>query len=144
MNSQHREDEWRDLAPSLAKMEKKNPYLVPDGYFQSLQSRIEQKVNSAQAEKRSGFNTIPMWTKYAAAACITLVMGVTLYLNLNQQKITVNWAEIPEQEIVSYLELHLDDSDSQLIFDQVNTQKTNIRVEHINNQDLENYLNQQL
>jgi hypothetical protein len=143
MNSKHREDEWQDLAPSLAKMEKKNPYLVPDGYFESLQSRIEQKVNSARPE-RSGFNILPMWTKYAAAACLTIAMGITLYLNLNQQTPTVNWAEIPEQEIVSYLEIHLDDNDTQLLFDQLNTQQTNIRIENINNQDLENYLNQQL
>jgi len=143
MNSKHREDEWQDLAPSLAKMEKKNPYLVPDGYFESLQSRIEQKVNSAQAE-RSRSKIIPMWTKYAAAACLTIGMGITLYLNLNQQKPSVNWAEIPEQEIVSYLEIHLDDSDTQLLFDQLNTQQINIRIENINNQDLENYLNQQL
>ncbi len=143
MNSKHREVEWQDLAPSLAKMEKKNPYLVPDGYFESLQSRIEQKVNSAKAQ-RSRSNIIPMWTKYAAAACLTIAMGITLYLNLNQQTPTVNWAEIPEQEIVSYLEIHLDDSDTQLLFDQLNPQQTNIRIEHINNQDLENYLNQQL
>ena len=143
MNSKHREVEWQDLAPSLAKMEKKNPYLVPDGYFESLQSRIEQKVNSAKAE-RSRSKIISMWTKYAAAACLTIAMGITLYLNLNQQTPRVNWAEIPEQEIVSYLELHLDDSDTQLLFDQLNPQQTNIRIEHINNQDLENYLNQQL
>lgn len=143
MNSKHREDEWQDLAPSLAKMEKKNPYLVPDGYFESLQSRIVQKVNSAQGEK-SRSKIIPMWTKYAAAACLTIAMGITLYLKLNQEKPTINWAEIPEEEIVSYLENHLDDSDTQLLFDQQNTQQTNIRIENINNQDLENYLNQQL
>lgn len=143
MNSKHREDEWQDLAPSLAKMEKKNPYLVPDGYFESLQSRIVQKVNSAQGEK-SRSKIIPMWTKYAAAACLTIAMGITLYLKLNQEKPTINWAEIPEEEIVSYLENHLDDSDTQLLFDQQNTQQTNIRLENINNQDLENYLNQQL
>ncbi len=59
MNSKHREDEWQDLAPSLAKMEKKNPYLVPDGYFESLQSRIEQKVNSARPERSDGYYFIP-------------------------------------------------------------------------------------
>jgi hypothetical protein len=143
MNSKHREVEWQDLAPSLAKMEKKNPYLVPDDYFESLQSRIEQRVNSAKAE-RSRSSIIPMWTKYAAAACLTIAMGITLYLNLNQQKPTVNWDAIPDPEIVNYLELHMDDSDTQLLFDQLNTQHTNLRIENINNQDLENYLNQQL
>lgn len=142
MHSKHRQDEWQELAPSLAKLEKKNSYLVPDGYFESLQSRIQQKVNAAEA-KTPTF-TIPMWAKYATAACLTLAMGITLYLNLNQQTPTVNWTAIPDQEIITYLEIHLDDSDTPLLFDQLNTQQTNIRIENINNQELEAYLNQQL
>jgi queuine/archaeosine tRNA-ribosyltransferase len=79
--------------------------------------------------------------RYAAAACITLVAGTFVYLN--QQSVeTPNFDAIPDQEIVSYLQTNIDESDTELLLK--NTETLHLEEENISTQELENYINQTL
>ena len=136
-HKKHSED-WGNEAPRLAGMDKINPYTVPNGYFEDLQSTILARTTQAPIAKPK---VIQIWMRYAAAACITLVAGTFVYLNQESAE-TPNFDAIPDQEIVSYLQTHVDESDTELLLK--NTEKLHLEEENISNQELENYLKQVL
>jgi hypothetical protein len=133
----HSED-WKSEAPRLAGMDKINRYTVPNCYFEDLQSTILARTTQAPIAKPK---VIQIWMRYAAAACITLVAGTFVYLN--QQSVeTPNFDAIPDQEIVSYLQTNIDESDTELLLK--NTETLHLEEENISTQELENYINQTL
>jgi len=136
-HKKHSED-WKSEAPLLAGMDKINPYTVPNGYFEDLQAAILARTTQAPIAKPK---VIQLWMRYAAAACITMVAGTFVYLNQKSAE-TPNFDAIPDQEIVSYLQTHVDESDTELML--VNTEKLHLEEENISTQELENYVNQVL
>ncbi|MFM6975876.1 MAG: hypothetical protein ACKOW2_03375 [Sphingobacteriaceae bacterium] len=135
LNTEH--DNWQEMAPKLAKVDKTNPFKVPEGYFDNLADRIQHRV-----EQKPKMKVIPLWARYAAAACLTLGLGLVLYLHLNQNK--QNFADIPDHEIVAYLEVNLDEMDAEMVFEKLEkNSKTNI-VQDFDQKELETYLNQTL
>lgn len=137
MNLENKPNNWQEKAPTLAGMEKKNPFLVPDGYFESLSTRIQSRVAAPQVKRMW-----PLWLNYAAAACITLALGITLYVNLNQQEI--NFKDIPDQEIVNYLESQMDDTDAEFIFANLAAEQTLSSTYNYTNKEVEFYLKETL
>jgi hypothetical protein len=131
-------EDWESEAPYLASMEKINPYTVPNGYFDDLQSTILARTIRAPIAKPK---VIQLWMRYAAAACITLVAGTFVYINQESAE-TPNFDEIPDQEIVSYLQTNMDESDTEMML--VNTEKLHLEEKNISTQELENYVNQVL
>ena len=127
---------WESEAPSLAGMGKINPYTVPNGYFENLKSGILARTTQAPMAKPK---VIQLWMRYAAAACITVVAGTFVYLNQESAKMP-NFDAISDQEIVSYLQTHVDESDTELML--VNTEKLHLEEKNISTQELENYVNQ--
>ena len=125
-------------APFLAGMDKINPYTVPNGYFEDLQTAILARTTQAPIAKPK---VIQLWMRYAAAACITLVAGTFVYLN-QQSAETPNFDAISDQEIISYLQTNIDESDTELML--VNTEALHLEEENISTQELENYVNQVL
>ena len=125
-------------APFLAGMDKINPYTVPNGYFEDLQTAILARTTQAPRAKPK---VIQLWMRYAAAACITLVAGTFVYLN-QQSAETPNFDAISDQEIISYLQTNIDESDTELML--VNTEALHLEEENISTQELENYVNQVL
>lgn len=123
-------------APRLAGMEKINPYTVPNGYFKDLQSAILARTTQAPIAKPK---VIQLWMRYAAAACITIVSGTFVYLN-QQSSEKPNFDAISDQEIISYLQTNIDESDTELML--VNTETLHLEEKNISTQELENYVNQ--
>jgi hypothetical protein len=136
-HKKHSED-WKSEAPRLAGMDKINPYSVPNGYFEDLQYTILARTTQAPLAKPK---VIQLWMRYAAAACITLVAGTFVYLNQNSAE-TPNFDAIPDQEIVSYLQTHVDESDTELLL--TNTERLHLEEQNISTQELENYVKQEL
>ncbi len=133
-------EDWGSEAPFLAGMEKINPYTVPNGYFEDLKSAILARTTQA-TETVAKPKVIQIWMRYAAAACITLVAGTFVYLNQESAKMP-NFDAIPDQEIVSYLQTNIDESDTELML--VNTEKLHLEEKNVSTQELENYVNQVL
>lgn len=195
-------DNWQKEAPTLAAMQRKNPFIVPAGYFEELSERLisrfrisylntntefgvpegyfdqlEDHVNAKvfienirKQGGASGFTTplnyfenlqariaykiadqqepkkirklIPAWMNYAAAACLTFVVGSVIVFSLQHNTDTKEISSIPEQEIINYLQMHTDVGDNPVIIE--NLGKT-ADLSQINNEisaeELEYYLN---
>jgi hypothetical protein len=113
-------------------------FTVPEGYFDSLQDRISRKVHAPEPQVRKLF---PEWTRYAAAASITVLIAFGVYLRGNQNTISDKLASVPEQEIVNYLQLYADQMDSQVIVDNLepNTAFSGLS-DDVSSQELKYYL----
>ena len=65
----------------IEKLERKNIYKVPDGFFEQMQSQILNETQPKQKAKIIKLN----WG-YVAAAAITLFFGITFVINQNNQE----------------------------------------------------------
>lgn len=92
-------------------------FTIPENYFDSFEARISSRIKAEdnkdkQPKIRSIFTT---WATYAAAACITTLIGVGIYLNTKSNNIESQFAQLPSDEIVSYLQLYSDAGDAPII-----------------------------
>lgn len=78
-------------APRLRGMKRENPFTVPDGYFDSLSSRIQDKINAPQPKTVWDKLFQPLQRPLFAYSMITMVMliCVGVYFNQREQTLTV-------------------------------------------------------
>jgi len=108
-------------------------FTVPENYFESLSTRIQNRVVVEQKVQKRGVvrkmfasHTI----RYATAACFALILGLTVILkgtviapDHNHSYLHEQVSAVPVDEIKSYLELHMDASDTRTLMDA--SQKSN-------------------
>lgn len=194
--------EWEKEAPTLAAMEKVNPFTVPSkyfdslsetlhsinliesvrfeneeefktpkGYFTALEKHIKTKAaleNSQHLLKTSGFNTpedyfsglsqkieakikhqdVPIrksifksWLSYSAAACITMIVGSVVYFNVKSDSISRDLSNIPDQEIIKYLQIHSTVSDNQFIIENLSDDGLQQVSNDVSAEEIEQYIN---
>jgi len=194
--------EWQQDAPTLAAMQKVNPFVVPSGYFDSLTDvvntrilietarfesaeafeipdnyfeklslRIEEKIaieNIQSLVPSQGFsipeayftdlseriqtkiaeqrpvikkNIFKSWISYSAAACITLVLGTAVYFNSTGYTIGRDLSEVPDQEIINYLQIHSNVNDNQYIIENLSEDGLQQVSSDVSLQDIEHYIN---
>ena len=59
---------------------KQAPFSVPEGYFDSLQGRVMQRVAQSSRQGRPHTVSFKRWWPAAAAACVALIAAVSLLL----------------------------------------------------------------
>jgi hypothetical protein len=110
--------------------EKEEAFTVPQDYFNQLSENILDKTTRQETAKPKGvirhlFSSVAF--KYATAACLTLVIGGTLFINRNtpnavedhkQSFLHKSLSAIPISEIQSYLQLNADASDTRTLIDE--------------------------
>jgi hypothetical protein len=194
--------EWEKEAPTLATMEKVNPFAVPSkyfdslsetlhsisliesvrfeneeefstpkGYFKELEKHIKTKAaleNSQELLKTSGFNTpedyfsdlsqkieakikqqdisrkksiFKSWISYSAAACITMIIGSVVYFNLKSDSISRDLSNIPDQEIINYLQIHSTVSDNLVIIENLSDDGLQQVSNDVSAEEIEQYIN---
>lgn len=96
-------------------------FTVPEGYFTDLQNRIISRTTQGDNDNKKPIirKLIPSWMKYAAAACITAVIATAVFLNNktndNNLASEVEFSQIPQTEIVAYLQTYNNTGDADLI-----------------------------
>ncbi|GAB2694651.1 hypothetical protein GCM10027037_17720 [Mucilaginibacter koreensis] len=100
-------------------------FAVPEGYFDTLNKSILNKTVNQDMVMRKGIIRKLVSTaafKYASAACFALIIGAGIFLAQSNSSSTTSHAttylhkelaEIPADDIESYLETHMDPSDVQ-------------------------------
>ena len=111
---------------------------IPHGYFETL---IEKQTQTIQEHPQGRIrNLIPSWLGYAAAACLTFVLGALLYMNTDQYQLKQDLAEVPKQEIINYLKVYSTAGDTPFIIEQLNPEQLQSLNADISNEDVEQYL----
>jgi len=197
--------EWREEAPLLSAMDKKDPFTVPDNYFTDLQNNITSRclIEDARFRNEEEFTvpagyfdslveqtegriaeqtvrslvsspglTVPdeyfstlhqsivartskavapaeavvrplrsNWFKYAAAACVTAILGSVLIFSNQDNSFESGLSRIPDQDIINYLQMHSDVGDTPLILESLgqNVNLSDISSD-ISDAELEEYI----
>ncbi|MEK6476492.1 hypothetical protein WJR50_03120 [Catalinimonas sp. 4WD22] len=100
---------------------KKNIFETPDGYFEALPGRIQERIQQEKQEKKSF--TLPQWTYAAAASVLLLLTGGIFFFQLTdqptetiaaEQNVEQLLASISEDEIIDYLQMNAEVSTLEL------------------------------
>ncbi len=91
-------------------------FATPQNYFENAK---QQTLKSIQIKKKGIARIINLsLVRYAAAACILMITSFGIYININQSKnLSHQLSEIPDEEIESYLQQHVDNGDVPIIID---------------------------
>ena len=90
----------------LDDIEKKLNMKVPEGYFEELPMKIQKRIEMEQSSSTSF--KIPSWS-LAMAASIVVIIGFIFFWDGNNTSVEELLAEIPEEELMAYVEeLNLD------------------------------------
>lgn len=127
-NESNQDDEFvsREEAkekPFIAELRKEVPksgFVTPSQYFNELSEKINVAIAPLNAEESPREFSIPikktrypsLWMRYAAAACITIGLGVYGFFQYQSNSFERKLKDIPENEIVSYLEYYGETGDA--------------------------------
>jgi hypothetical protein len=120
-------------------------FAVPDNYFEDLQERILAKTAETKQEKTVKIRKLSgSWLQYAAAACVTLMIGTGIFLNYSKKQdsdIASALSKVPDQEIVNYLEVNSTTGDAEVIAEHLLQTGTQPDIESgFSDQEIEQYL----
>jgi hypothetical protein len=114
-------------------------FTVPEAYFSDLGERIQTKLAEQKPERKKNF--FKSWISYSAAACITLVLGTAVYFNSSGYTINRDLSEVPDQEIINYLQIHSTVNDNQFIIENLSEDGLQQITSDVSSQDIEQYIN---
>ncbi len=143
--------------PLLSSLREKNIFSVPDGYFDNLSAQVLHKI----AHKPAKVISIKNWMKYAAAAVIAGVMGVTgiqiynggvshpqvasqvklpTYIESSFQyktpkQVDEGIASLTDDQIANYLEKHGSIMDNDLLVKDVNADELPAATDYLNDEN---------
>lgn len=115
-------------------------FQVPVGYFAELTNRIHSKTqeNKVLGRKKNMFSS---WVSYSAAASVAMVIGVFLYFNSSVYSINNKLADVPDQEIINYLQIHSTLADTPYIIENLSEDGLQDVSTDVSSEDLEQYIN---
>ena len=146
------QEELKNLAPSLSKMEKKNRVKIPVNYFKELPDQILNQLDFpkttteevAVSWKESLMEKITMLFQPRIAmgfAMVTLLMFSFYFLTKDTATTATPFAEISEDEMEAYVKENIEDFEEDMIFDFIAENETNsfdgIRIDE---EDLDEYM----
>lgn len=121
---------------------------VPEGYFEKLNSKVLSQTVNAKAPQKSKGIVRKMYAtgafKYATAACFALVVGSVLFVNQfesptakhNRTYLHKALSNVADDDIVDYLQMHMDAADTRTVIDQADQIKSN----DVTSDDIKDYL----
>lgn len=122
------------LAPS-------DGFTLPEGYFADLSERINIRVEKSAKQNTPVRRLFTSWVSYAAAACITAVIATGIYFNSDTRNFNEQLSEVPDQEIINYLQAHSTAGDTPFIIETLNPEELGQVTPEVSADELEQYIN---
>ena len=124
----------RSLAPS-------ERFDLPEGYFAELSGRINARIKDSRKEATPIRKLYTSWLSYAAAACISMIIATGIYFSSNTYNLNKQLSEVPDQEILNYLQAHSTAGDTPFIIETLNPDQLEAVTTDVSAEDLELYIN---
>lgn len=116
-------------------------FIVPDGYFTELSSKINTRVQESDIKETPVRKLFTSWVSYAAAACVTAMIATGIYLNTDSYNFNEKLAEVPDEEIINYLQAHSTAGDTPFIIENINPDELEKVTPDVSADELELYIN---
>ena len=124
----------RALAPSEG-------FALPEGYFADLSNRINLRLEESTTRESPVRKLFTSWVSYAAAACITAMIATGIYFNSNTYNFNEKLSEVPDQEIMNYLQVYSTAGDTPFIIETLNPDELEHVTPDVTAEELELYIN---
>lgn len=138
------------IAPALSKMEKTNPFTVPDHYFDRLPAIITEKCHTKEQKKVNifhWFTSVSFRYQLAmASGAILIILAVVLVLTIPQNNHVsvaqdITWDDVMQEENVLYLDFDEDVLIEMLAeMNGMEDYSTDENVENLTSEDIIDYL----
>lgn len=116
-------------------------FTVPQGYFSDLSERINFRLDHKKPENKPVRRLIRSWISYSAAACISILIGSVIYFNSAYYSFDQQLSEVPDQEIINYLQVYSTMSDTPFIIENLNVSGLQQITTDVSSEELEQYIN---
>ena len=116
-------------------------FSLPEGYFAKLSERIISSVENSSERKTPVRRLDTSLVSYAAAACITVMIATGIYFSANTYNLNKQLSEIPDQEIINYLQAHSTAGDTPFIIENINPDEMEAVTSDVSAEELELYIN---
>ena len=134
-------------APLLASIPKRNPYTVPEGYFDALPAAIIEKCRESKAMPETKVRIFWLFRPKWMLASLVLIIGFTFYTRNNSSNNTLEGltAQVSDSAMYQSLQNNIDYVDVNTLEDEAQLDD-NITALPLhsdtasNQQDIENYL----
>ncbi|MEJ7694652.1 hypothetical protein [Daejeonella sp.] len=116
-------------------------FTLPEGYFAGLTERINTRIEESAKRKTPVGRLLTSWVSYAAAACITVMIATGIYFNSDSQNFNEQLSEVPDEEIINYLQAHSTAGDTPFIIETLNPDGLDQVTPDVSADELEQYIN---
>ncbi|MGB4398728.1 MAG: hypothetical protein WBJ10_05125, partial [Daejeonella sp.] len=116
-------------------------FAVPERYFEGLTDRILARIDDLDAKKPVVRSLFTSWMSYAAAACITAVIASGIYFTSNTYNLNDQLSDVPDQEILNYLQVYSTANDTPFIIENLNPDQLETVAPDVSAEELELYIN---
>ena len=116
-------------------------FSLPEGYFVKLSERIISRVENSSERKTPVRRLFTSLVSYAAAACITVMIATGIYFISNSYNLNKQLSEIPDHEIINYLQAHSTAGDTPFIIENINPDEMEAVTSDVSAEELELYIN---
>lgn len=144
--------ELQEIAPKLSQLGKKNPFTVPDFYFQSLPEKLLQRVRNEPLPWTERWEAVlnqfflrifqPRYALTFATCLVALAVSIGFLKNREVQYPSAQLSEISTEEIDAYILSDFDDYELVALNGMADIMNTaEIIPKNITEQELNEYLN---
>jgi hypothetical protein len=116
-------------------------FTVPEDYFSTLSGRINSRLDQKKPVNKRVRTLFSSWMSYAAAACITLLIGSVIYFNSSYYSFNKQLSSVPDQEIINYLQMHSTINDNQFIMENISAEGLQQITTDVSSEEIEQYIN---
>lgn len=135
------EDVMTHVSDNILTAKPNTPYSTPDNYFDNLPGELLAKLTKeADAKPQKSRNILFKNIRWAAAAVFVIAVGLGSYRIMTPQTLSIQQQldEVPEQVLASYVEYNLDEFETEIIANNINTFTPD--ADDLNKEDIEYYL----
>ena len=135
------EIETRVAEQNIQKIASTDGFSVQKNYFSNLPQIIIKQINTNTQPPRAVVKQISAnFLKYAAAACVTLVLGSVIIFNSQNKTLDSKMDKLSDQEIVNYLQMNSDIGDTPLIIESLSLNSNMALGDSFSEAELEKYI----
>lgn len=133
--------EERIAVEKIRSLSSSEGFTVPEGYFAGLTDRITARIDDSEVRKPIIRSLFTSWMSYAAAACITAVIATGIYFTSNTYNLNKQLSDVPDQEILNYLQVYSTAGDTPFIIENLNPDQLETVTQDVSAEELELYIN---